>query len=160
MRAKRTSGAFVTSLVLHVVAAFLVGIYLITQTPHFQEFIGAEILEPIKPKKPTVRDPIIKPDIKPTVPTRDTVLVERVQVKPRVTTVFSDKDIFQPQTVLEFSNQTVKVEAPINPNVPKVVTPNAPVPTAVTHAELPVSDAPGALSVSAPVGNCTLRWTC
>ena len=151
MRAKRTSGAFVTSLVLHVVAAFLVGIYLITQTPHFQEFIGAEILEPIKPKKPTVRDPIIKPDIKPTVPTQDTVLVERVQVKPRVTTVFSDKDIFQPQTVLEFSNQTVKVEAPINPNVPKVVTPNAPVPTAVTHAELPVSDAPGALSVSAPV---------
>ena len=153
MRAKRTSSAFVTSLVLHVVAAFLVGIYLITQTPHFQEFIGAEILEPIKPKKPTVRDPIIKPHIKPTIPTQNPLVVERVQVKPRVTTVFSDRDIYQPQTVLEFSNQTVKVNASINPNVPKVVTPNAPVPTAVTHADLPVSGAPDALTFSAPVAS-------
>ena len=58
MSAKRTSGALMTSLVLHLVLAFLVGIYLITQTPHFQEFIGAEILEPAKPPKPTVREPL------------------------------------------------------------------------------------------------------
>ena len=153
MRAKRTSSAFMTSLVLHAVAAFLVGVYLITQTPQFQEFIGAEILEPIKPKKPTVRNPIIKKDFKPIVPTQSPVIVEQVEVKPRVTTVFNDKQSFQPQTVLEFSNKTVKVKAPINPNVPKVVTPNAPAPTVVTRADVPVSDAPDALAFSAPVAS-------
>ena len=153
MRAKRTSSAFMTSLVLHAIAAFLVGVYLITQTPQFQEFIGAEILEPIKPKKPTVRNPIIKKDFKPIVPTRSTVIVTPVEVQPRVTTVFNDKQSFQPQTVLEFSNETVKVKAPINPNVPKVVTPNAPAPTVVTRADVPVSDAPDALAFSAPVAS-------
>ena len=153
MRPKRTSSAFMTSLVLHAVAAFLVGVYLITQTPQFQEFIGAEILEPIKPKKPTVRDPILKKDFKPIVPTQSPVVVEPVEVQPRVTTVFNDKLNFQPKTVLAFSNETVKVKAPINPNVPKVVTPNAPVPTAVTRADIPVSDAPDALAFSAPVAS-------
>ena len=153
MSAKRTSGALITSLGLHLVLVFIAGIYLITQTPHFQEFIGAEILESTKPPKPTVREPVIKQPIKPIVPTQDTVVVEQVPVKPRVTTVFNDKGIFQPQTVLEFSNTTVKVNAPINPNVPKVVTPNAPVPAGVTHADLPVSDAPDALAFNAPVAS-------
>ena len=152
MRTKRTSGALLTSLGLHLVLAFLAGIYLIAQTPYFQEFIGAEILQPTKPPKPTVKLPIIKQPIKPTVPTQDPVVVERVQVKPRVTTVFSNKDNFQPQTVLAFSNQTVKVNAPINPNVPKVVTPNASAPS-VTPENLPVSDTPDALTFSAPVAN-------
>jgi hypothetical protein len=55
--------------------------------------------------------------------------------------------------VLEFSNKVVKLDAPINPNVPKVVNPNAPVPQVVTHTDLPVSDAPGALAFSAPVAS-------
>ena len=133
MRIKRTSGALMTSLGLHLLLAFIAGIYLITQTPYFQEIIIGDILQPTKPKKPTVRNPVMKEIIKPTVRTRDPVVVEQEQVKPRVTTVFRDRDVFQPQTVLEFSNQTVKVEAPINPNVPKVVTPNTPLPTGVTH---------------------------
>ena len=152
MRTKRTSGALLTSLGLHLVLAFLAGIYLIAQTPYFQEFIGAEILQPTKPPKPTVKVPIIKQPIKPTVPTQDPVVVERVQVKPRVTTVFSNKDSFQPQTVLAFSSQTVKVNAPINPNVPKVVTPNGSAPSVIPE-NLPVSDAPNALTFSAPVAN-------
>ena len=153
MRAKRTSSAFMTSLGLHAVAVLLVGIYLITQTPQFQEFIGAEILEPIKPKKPTVRNPVIKKNFKPIVPTQSTVVVETVEVQPRVTTVFSNRDSYQPRTVLEFSNQIVKVNAPINPNVPKVVTSNAAAPTVVTHSDLPASDTPNALAFSAPVAN-------
>ena len=151
MSAKRTSGAFMTSLVLHAVIAFIAGIYLVTQTEQFKDLVGAEVLQPKEPPKPKVRKPVVKPIIKPTVPTQNTVVVEQVQVQPRVTTAFVAKSNFQPQTVLEFSNQTVKVEAPINPNVPRVVTPNAPVPTVVTHADLPVSDAPGALAFSAPV---------
>ena len=151
MSAKRTSGAFMTSLVLHAVIAFIAGIYLVTQTEQFKDLVGAEVLQPKEPPKPKVRKPVVKPIIKPTVPTQNTVVVEQVQVQPRVTTAFVAKSNFQPQTVLEFSNQSVKVEAPINPNVPRVVTPNAPVPTVVTHADLPVSDAPGALAFSAPV---------
>ncbi len=151
MSAKRTSGAFMTSVVLHVVIAFIAGIYLVTQTEQFKDLVGAEVLQPKEPPKPKVRKPVVKPDIKPTVPTQNTVVVEQVQVQPRVTTAFVAKSNFQPQTVLEFSNQAVKVDAPINPNVPKVVTPNAPVPQVVTHTDLPVSDAPGALAFSAPV---------
>ena len=153
MRTKRTSGALLTSLGLHLVLAFLAGIYLITQTPHFREYIGAEILQPTKPPKPTVKRPIIKEPIKPTVPMQNPVVVESVQVKPRVTTILNDRHSFQPQTVLGFSNQTVKVNAPINPNVPKVVTPNASAPPSVTPANLPVSDALDALTFSAPVAN-------
>ena len=151
MSVKRTSGALMTSLVLHGVIAFIAGIYLVTQTEQFKDLVGAEVLDPKEPPKPKVRKPVVKPIIKPQVPTRNTVIVEQVQVQPRVTTAFVAKSSFQPQTVLEFSNQTVKVEAPINPNVPRVVSPNAPVPTVVTYTDLPVSDAPGALAFSAPV---------
>ena len=151
MSAKRTSGAFMTSLVLHLVIAFIAGLYLVSQTQQFKDLVGAEVLQPKEPPKPKVRKPVVKPVIKPTVPTQNTVVVEQVQVQPRVTTAFVAKSSFQPQTVLEFSNQTIKVDAPINPNIPKVVTPNAPVPQVVTHANLPVSDAPGALAFSAPV---------
>ena len=151
MSAKRTSGAFMTSLVLHLVIAFIAGLYLVSQTQQFKDLVGAEVLQPKEPPKPKVRKPVVKPVIKPTVPTQNTVVVEQVQVQPRVTTAFVAKSSFQPQTVLEFSNQSIKVDAPINPNLPRVVTPNAPVPEVVTHANLPVSDAPGALAFSAPV---------
>lgn len=151
MSAKKTSGAFMTSLVLHGIIALVASLYLVTQTEQFKDLVGAEVLQPKEPPKPKVRKPVVKPVIKPTVPTQNTVVVEQVQVQPRVTTAFVAKSNFQPQTVLEFSNQNVKVDAPINPNVPKVVSPNAPVPTVVTHADLPVSDAPGALAFSAPV---------
>ena len=153
MSAKRTSGAFMTSLVIHGIIIFVAGLILVTQTEQFKDLVGAEVLEAKEPPKPKVRKPVVKPVIKPTVPTQNTVVVEQVQVQPRVTTAFVAKSSFQPQTVLEFSNQTVKVDAPINPNVPKVVTPNAPIPTVVTHTDLPVSDAPGALAFSAPVAS-------
>ena len=153
MRTKRTSGALLTSLGLHLVLAFVAGLYLIAQTPHFQEFIGVEVLKQQAPPKPTVRKLIVRSFTKPTVPTQNTIVVEQVPVKPRVTTVFGDKDIFRPQTVLGVSNQTVKVEAPINPNVPKVVAPNASVPPTVTHTDVPVSNAPDALAFFAPVAS-------
>ena len=45
MRMKRTSGALITSLGLHLLLAFIAGIYLITQTPYFQEIIIGDILQ-------------------------------------------------------------------------------------------------------------------
>jgi hypothetical protein len=141
-----------TSLIVHIVIAFIAGVYLVTQTQQFKDLVGAEVLQAKEPPKPQVRKPVIKPVIKPTVPTENTVVVEQVQVQPRVTTAAVVRTTsVQPQTVLEFSNKSIKLDAPINPNVPKVVNPNAPVAQVVTHADLPVSDAPGALAFSAPV---------
>ncbi|RKU32172.1 hypothetical protein C6499_03740 [Candidatus Poribacteria bacterium] len=151
MRVKRTSGALMTSVVVHLVIAFVTGIYLITQTPRFQELIDVEVLQLKVPPGPKVRKPIVKSVIKPTVPTQDTVVVERIQAQPRVIDAFVEKHIFQPRTVLEVSKQTVKVNPPIDPNVPRVVTSNTPVPTAVTHTNLSVSDALNTLEFSAPV---------
>merc|ERR1711900_18626 len=150
MSTKRTSGAFMTSLIIHGVLAFIAGIYLVTQTQQFKDLVGAEVLQAKEPPKPQVRKPVIKPIIRPTVPTTSTVIVEQVQVQPRVTTAAIVRPTsVQPQMVLEFSNKVVKLDAPINPNVPNVVNPNVPVPQVVTHANLPVSDAPGALASSA-----------
>ena len=152
MRLKKTSGALMTSVVLHLVITFVTGIYLITQTPRFQEFIDVEVLQLKVPPGPKVRKPIVKSVIKPTVLARNTV-VEQIQLKPRVTTVFVEKLMFQPRTVLDITKQTIKVEPPIDPNVPRVVTPKEPVPTVVTSTNLPASDAPDALAFSTPVAN-------
>ena len=142
MSAKKTSGAVMTSLIVHGVAFIIAGVYLVTQTQQFKTYIGAEVLQAKEPPKPQVRKPIFKP-IKPTVPTTSTVIVEPVQVKHRITTARLVRPTsVQPETVLDFSNKMVKLKDPINPNMPKVVSANAPVPQVVTQVDLPVSDAP------------------
>ena len=151
MRMKRTASALMISVVFHLVIAFVTGIYLITQTPRFQEFIGAEVLQLKVPPGPKVRKPIVTPAIKPTVPERNSVVVEQVPLQPRVTAAFVEKLVFQPRTVLEISKQTIQVSPPMDPNVPRVVTPNESVPTVVTHTNLSVLDALDALAFSAPV---------
>jgi hypothetical protein len=153
MSTKRTSGALMTSLVIHGIIVFVAGLYFVSQTQQFKDLVGAEVLKAKDPPKPRVRKPVVKPIIKPTVPTENTVIVEPVQVQPRVTTAIVRTTTVQPTTVLEFSNKVVRIDAPLNPNVPRVVNPNAPVPQVVTHADLPVSDAPGALAFSAPVAS-------
>ncbi len=151
MSAKKTSGAVMTSLIVHGVVFIIAGIYLVTQTQQFKTYIGAEVLQAKEPPKPQVRKPVFK-TVKPTVPTTSTVIVEPVQVKHRITTARLVRPTsVQPETVLDFSNKMVKLEDPINPNMPKVVSANAPVPQVVTQVDLPVSDAPGALAFSAPV---------
>ena len=150
MRMKRISGALIISVVLHLTIAFVTGIYLITQTPQFRELISAEVLQRKVPPGPKVRKPIVKTAIKPTLQARDTA-VEQIQLQPRVTAAFVEKFVFQPRTVLEIPKQTLKVKPPVDPSVPRVVTPNEPVPTVLTQANLTVSDAPDALAFSAPV---------
>lgn len=151
MHKKRTASALMISVVLHLIIAVVTSIYLITQTPRFQEFIGAEVLQLKVPPGPKVRKPIVTPAIKPTVPERNSVVVEQVPLQPRVTAAFVEKFVFQPRTVLEISKQTIQVKPPLDPNVPRVVTPNEPVPTIVTHTHLSVLDALDALAFSAPV---------
>ena len=150
MRGKITSYALMSSLVLHVVIALVAGLYLLTQTDQFKDLMGIEILPPKQPLKPKVGKFVVKPILKPTVPRQKTV-VGQIQVPPRVTTVFSRESNFQPQTVLEFLIQTVKVQPPIDPKIPKVVTRNSAAQTDVIHGDLLVPDAPEALAFSAPV---------
>ena len=150
MRMKRISTALIISLVLHLAIVFITGIYLITQTPRGRELINAEVLQLKVPPGPKVRKPIVKPAIKPTLRARNTA-VEQIQLQPRVTVAFVEKFVFQPRTVLEIPKQTIKVKPPVDPNVPRVVTPNEPLPTVLTQANLTVSDAPDALAFYAPV---------
>ena len=150
MRMKRTSGALMTSVVLHLVIAFVAGIYLVTQTERFKDLIGIDVLQPEEAPKPMIGRSLVKPAVKPTVPTRK-IVIEQIQVPPRLDTVFLREPTFRSQKVLRFSYQTVRVKPPTDPNRLKVVTPNRAVPTDVIHADLLVSDAPDALAFSAPV---------
>ena len=150
MNGKVTSHALMIALVFHAIIAFIVGIYLLGQTREFKDLIGVEILQPKERPKPKVTTYVVKPAIKPTVPMQNTVM-EQIQGQPRVETIFPRESQFQPQTVLKFSNQTVKVKPPTDSNVPKVVTLNPRVPTGVIHGDLLVLDAPDALAFSAPV---------
>ena len=151
MRGKTTSGALMTSLVLHIVIALVAGLYLLAQTEQFRDMMGIEILYPQEPPKPKVgRKFIVKPIVKPTVPKQKTV-VGQIQVPPRVTIVLPRESNFRAQTVLRFSTQTVKVQPPINPKVPKVGILDRAVSTDVIHSDLLVSDAPDALAFSAPI---------
>ena len=155
MSAKKTSGALMTSLVLHGVAVLILGVYLVTQTPQFKDLVGAEVLNPREPPKPQVRKPVIR-QIKPTILTNDTVVVEQVQVQPRVTTAAVVRtSTIEPQTVLEFSNKAHQTQ----PTHQSLMFPRSlirmPRNTASddTDADLPVSDAPGALAFSGPVAS-------
>ena len=153
MSAKKTSRALMTSIILHGVAVLILGVYLVTQTPQFKDLVGAQVLVSPDPPKPKVRKLVIKP-IKPIILMDNAVVVEQVQVQPRVTTAAVVRTTtFEPQTVLEFSNKVVKLDQSVNPKVPKVLYPNAAVPQVTTHADLPVSDVPGALAFSGPVAS-------
>ena len=150
MRGKITSGALMTSLVLHIIIALVAGLYLLTQTEQFKDLMGIEILHSKEPPKPKVGKFVVKPIIKPTVPRQKTV-IGQIQVQPRIKTVFIHESNFHPQTVIEFSSQTVKVKPPTDPNVPKMVTLQSAVQTDVIHGDLLVLDAPDALAFSSPV---------
>ncbi len=150
MRGKITSTALMTSLVFHIVIAVVAGLYLLAQTNQFKDLIGIEILYPKKPPKPKVGKFVVKPITKPTVPTQKTV-VGQPQGRPRVTTLLRRESHFQRQTVLRFSSQTVKVQPPTDPSVPKVVPPHPTLLTDVRYGDLLVSDAADALAFSAPV---------
>ena len=151
MRGKITSSALMSSLVLHIVIAIVAGLYLIAQTEQFKDLMGIEILYPKEPPKPKVeRKFVVKSIVKPTVPRQNTV-VGQIQLQRRVTTIFPRASNFQPQTVLEFSIQAIKVQPPTDPNVPKVIVLNPIVQTDVIQGDLLVSNAPNALAFSAPV---------
>ncbi len=150
MNRKLTLSAFTIAVVLHTIIAFVVGMYLLTQTAQFRDLIGIEVFQPKEPPKPKVGRAAMELPVKPTVPTKNTV-IEQVPVQPRLSTIFLRQPKLQTQTVIEFSEQTVKVKPPNNPDVPKLRTIDTRPLTDVIQADLLVSDAPDALVFSAPV---------
>lgn len=150
-QAKSTSSALLTSVLIHVVLIIIAGLYFVTQTQIFEQMIRVDFPKVTKPDKPKVREVIVKPVLKPVMYLQDTVISEPMQMQPRLSDAFVRKaPDFQQHTVLEISNQTVEIDAPINPNVPKVVKQNTSILDTVTDTELPVSDTPTALGFAGP----------
>ena len=102
------------SLVIHGIIMLIGSTVYITQVVQFKDLVGAEILPSKEPPLPQVRKPIIKPVIKPIIPIdRSFLLMEESQVQPRTTThaVVRPASSVQTQTVLEFSNEVVKMDS-------------------------------------------------
>ena len=146
------SRSWFISFAIHLCIASIIGGYLVTQSQPFKDLVDVEIFRQANPPpKPQVRKPVIKPVQKPEVPIKNTVIVEPVKVQQRVMNrAIAGTSTIRSQTVSAFSNQALKLNAPVNPNVPKVVNPHAPVPQVVAHTDVPVSDAPDALAWSSP----------
>ena len=120
------------SLVIHCIIMLIGSTIYITQTVQFKDALSVEFLLSKETPRPQVRRSLIKRVVKPTIPKDRSFLREQGQVQPRVTThaIVRPALSVQPQTVVEFSNKVAKLDAPINPNVPKVVSPMATAPTA------------------------------
>ena len=119
------------SLVIHGIIMLIGSTIYITQTVRFKDAVSVEFLSPKKTRLPQVRKPLINFVVKPRITMHRAFLVEQSQIQPRITTHTSVRPArsIQPQAVLEFSNKVVKLDAPINPNVPKVVSPMATAPS-------------------------------
>jgi len=152
----QSSRAFLVSVIVHGIAFLALSVYLIVQHPKVQEMIETTFFEQRKQAKPKPRPPVVKTIPKPVISSEQPV-VTTVQVTPRIATsaMVRTTTNIQTQTVLQFSNKYVAFDAKINPNAPRVVNPSRPVPQVVTHADLPVSDAPDALDFVAPVASGT-----
>ena len=142
------SRSWFISLAVHLCLAAIIGVYLVTQSQSFKDLMGVEIFEPVNPPpKPQVRRPVIKPVQRPEPPVENTVIVEQIKVQPRRTNAIVVRTTtIQSRTVSAFSSQSLKLNAPVDSNVPTVVNSNVSMPQVVTHTDVPVSDAPDALS--------------
>ncbi len=140
------------SFAIHLGLAGIVGGYLVTQSQSFEDLVGVEISQTADAQpKPRVRTPVIKPVQKPEVSIENTVIVEPVKIQQRVRNMaIIGTSTVQTQTVSAFSNQALRLNAPINPNVPKVTNANASMPQTITHTDAPASNAPNVLAFSSP----------
>ena len=147
------SHPWAVSFAIHLGLAGIIGGYLLTQPQSFKDLGGTEISQTVNtPPKPQVRKPAIKLVQKPEVPIENTVVVEPVKVQQRAMNMaMIGTSAVEPRTISAFSNQALKLNAPVNPNVPKVVNANAPMPQAITHTVDLASNAPGTLTASSPV---------
>ena len=151
MRRKRTSGALLTSIVFHLILVLIAGLYFVTQTEIFRNFISVDVFDTPPPKPPNVRKQVIHRDFQPSITTvENTVVADPVQTQPRL--IDAVRKVY-PQypmvSSVSISHRAVDVNVsmPISPNVPRVVDPNTPQLEVTTSADLPMSSAPNTLPV-------------
>ncbi len=151
MSTKRTSSAFVTSVVIHIIIALAAGLYLLSQTQEFKNLIEVDILQPSKPPTPPRPPHIVKPPIQSTVRQHSPVTEDLVPAAKRDIITSSLRSGVPPQAAQEITHQVIKIAAPIQPKVPTVATATAQAPRPVAQVESLTSDSPEALEFSAPV---------
>jgi len=129
---------------------------MIYQSPKVQELIKTEFFQEKKAKKPKPRRQQVKLAPKPVITSEEAIPVKTVAVQPRLTTAVSMvRSTVRSATTIEFSGKHVTFDSYVNPNVPRVVVQNAPIPTVTTHADLPISDSPDAIAFEGPVASGT-----
>ena len=145
MRTKKASGALLTSIAIHFLFVLIAGLYFVTRTQTFKNFINVDVFSTSDPKPPQVQKQIIKP----TAIVQNMFVAEPVETHPRLSTV-AEQTHPHPQTMSEvpLSNRNVKVRTHINPNVPKIVNPNVPKLEITTTVDLPVSTSPKTLPIA------------
>jgi hypothetical protein len=147
--ARATSQAFIISLILHGAILLVLGAYIAyTQSPPVKEWVASTFLKAQKEVKPKERQEEIKPVVRPTIPTEQTIQIQDVQVVPRVTTAAVVRaPRVTAATTLEFNAVPVRHDVQINPNVPQVRV----MPEVVTYANIPTTASPEGVAFSAPV---------
>jgi hypothetical protein len=144
------------SIILHGVAAILLGFYMIMQSPKVQELIETTFFEQKKAQQAKPRKPVVKVAPKPVIASEEAIPVKAVAVVPRtVTTGATIRSTVRSATVLQFSNRHVSFDNYVNPNTPKVVVQTSNIPVVTTHADLPISDSPNAIAFEGPVASGT-----
>ena len=151
MSTKRTSSAFMTSVILHIIIALVAGLYLLSQNQEFKNFIGVDILQPDEPRRRPRPPHIVKPPIRSTEQQHSPVVEEMVSAAKRDVITTPLRPSMQPQVAQDITHEVLTITAPIRPKVPTVITTNAAVSRPVTTDAPLTSDAPEALEFSAPV---------
>lgn len=151
MSTKRTSSAFMTSVILHIIIALVAGLYFLSQTQGFKNLIGVDILQPSKPRTPPRPPHVVKPPVQPTVRKQSLVTEELAPTAKRAVITSPLRPGVQPQVTREITHEVIKIAAQIQSSVPTVVTINSPVPHPASLVKPLTTDAPEALEFSAPV---------
>ena len=150
MRKSNTGVGFTLAIILHGLVAIAVALVVLVEYDIIDNPFEGK-LELQTPKKPEVKPPPVKQIPRPMALAETPVSVQP-QVTQRFTTAVSVKTSnVQDNSPLVQVTKQVSVSAPIDAPQVRVQNPNVQVPTLVTDANLPVSDAPSALAQSAPV---------
>ena len=138
------------SLVIHCIIMLIGSTIYITQTVQFKDALSVEFLSSKETPRPQVRKPLVKLVMKPTIPRDRSFLGEQGEVQPRSTTHAAVRPApsVQPQTVLEFSNEVLKMESaiPTQLNPPNGVRPASSVQRKSLRVRAPEAAKIGAVS--------------
>lgn len=144
MHTKKASGALLTSITIHVIIILIAGLFFVTRTQTFKNFIGVDVINtPEPPKPPQVQKQIVKPIHEHNTIVENMFAVDTIETHPRLLTdALPSYPDPQMAPEVSMSNRNVKVRTPINHNVPKIDNPMPPKIEITTDVGLPESTTP------------------